>query len=284
MVMPRKDKTKVICLIFLFAALLWVFLTGNQAIRTTHAFSDGPPDGLTGAPGELTCTTCHLGEANTGPGKFMIVAPSMYEPGHTYQIRVEHMTTDATRRRWGFQLTALDGANRRAGELSNLSNLTQTLPGGPDGNRQYIEHGFISTFAGQAFQASWTFSWTAPSSDIGSVVFYAAGNQANNDGNSTGDQIYTTTAIVLSGPPEIDGASVRGKKLIIIGKNFADGATLFMDGSRVKKASNDSDNPTTLFTAKKAGKDIAPGQTVSLQIVNPDQSASNTFSFTRPLG
>jgi hypothetical protein len=76
---------------------------------------------------------------------------------------------------------------------------------------------------------------------------------------------------------------VRGKKLIIMGRNFAEGAKLLMDGSRVKKASNDSENPTTIFTAKKAGRDISPGQTVMLQIVNPDDSASNLFNFTRPL-
>lgn len=284
--MPKKNQIKVTCLTFFLAAVAVVLSTGGRAVRTAEAFAEGPDGGLTGAPGELTCAVagCHGGEPNTGPGQFLIIGPTMYEPGNRYQISVKHMTTDTSRKRWGFQLTALDGTNNRAGDLANLSGLTQTLEGGPGGHRQYIEHGFLQTFTGQSLEASWSFNWTAPSSDVGPVTFYAAGNQANNDGNNTGDQIYTATAFTLSGPPEIESASVRGKKLFVMGKNFAIGATLFMDGSRVKKASNDSDNPTAIFTAKKAGRDIAPGQTVILQIVNPDNTASNAFSFTRPAG
>ncbi len=37
---------------------------------------------------------------------------------------------------------------------------------------------------GQMNSASWTFNWTAPATDVGTVIFYAAGNHANNDGNS----------------------------------------------------------------------------------------------------
>jgi hypothetical protein len=37
---------------------------------------------------------------------------------------------------------------------------------------------------------TWTFNWTAPSSDVGRVTFYVAGNQANGDGNTSGDIIH----------------------------------------------------------------------------------------------
>jgi hypothetical protein len=198
------------------------------------------------------------------------------------------MTIDTTRQRWGFQLTALDTTNNRAGTLQSLSGLTQVLDGGPGGNRQYIEHNSLGTFQGQTLQASWTFSWVAPSSNVGAITFYAAGNQANNNGTESGDQIYTTSIIAsaanaTAGPPTIFGAAVKGKNLLVMGENFGFGAELLMDGVKQKKTDNDQDNPNTLMVARKAGKNIEPGQTVVLQIRNPDGMLSNEFSFTRPL-
>ncbi|MBC7412670.1 MAG: T9SS type A sorting domain-containing protein, partial [Bacteroidia bacterium] len=43
---------------------------------------------------------------------------------------------------------------------------------------------------------SWSFDWTAPATNIGSVTFYGAFNGSNNNGSSTGDIIYTTTLVV----------------------------------------------------------------------------------------
>src|SRR4030095_7896943 len=266
--MPRQDRLKIACMIFFLVALLGALVTDNSTIRTVRAFPEGPNPGHTGAPGELTCAVsgCHTGSLNEGPGELSIIAPDMYEPGMTYEITVKHTTPDTSRRRWGFQLTVLDAVNRKAGELENRSGLTQVLDGGPGGNRQYVEHNFLSTFQGQTLEASWSFNWVAPSTDIGPVTMYAAGNQANNNGTNTGDQIYTVTASTFSGPPRIDSARVTGKKLILTGSNFGGGATLFMDGSRVKKVFNDEENPTLVIIAKKAGKSIARGQTVLLKI------------------
>ncbi|MGH9972261.1 MAG: PQQ-dependent sugar dehydrogenase, partial [Pyrinomonadaceae bacterium] len=64
--------------------------------------------------------------------------------------------------------------------------------------RQYIEHTLAGTFAGQQGGASWRFNWTAPPTDVGTITFYAAGNHANNDGNTSGDHIYRT--FVASAP------------------------------------------------------------------------------------
>jgi hypothetical protein len=287
--MTVKSQVKTTCLILFSVALLAVLLTGDRTIRTANAFSEGPNAGVTGAPGETTCAVvgCHGGVENTGPGQILILAPTSYEPGKTYEITVKHMTSDSTRQRWGFQLTALNGNAGRAGDLQGGGGVTQVLEGGPDGNRQYIEHNFLGTFQGLRFEASWTFNWVAPSSDVGPVTMYAAGNEANNNGNETGDQIYSTTAtiapaVVLTGPPAIDNATVSGKRLILGGTNFGDGVTLFMDGERVRKVFNDEENPRTVIVARKAGKLIAPGQTVMLKIVNPSGAESNVFSYTRP--
>lgn len=172
-----------------------VLLTNNFTNPTVHAFSAGPPAGYTRAPGEEpdACRECHLPQ-EAGTGNIRVNAPQTYVPGQTYQISVVHTNNDLTRRRWGFQLTALDDTNQKAGTLAPLADgLTQVLNNqGPFPNRQYIEHTSNGNFDGQTGGATWTFNWTAPSTDIGPVTFYVAGNHANGNGNSDGDHIYFT--------------------------------------------------------------------------------------------
>jgi len=184
--------------LFIFggAALL---ITNNFTNRTVHAFSAGPPAGYTRAPGEEpeACRECHLPQ-DTGTGRIEINAPQTYVPGQTYQLSVVHTNADQTRRRWGFQLTALDDTNLKAGTLSTRGDgLTQVLDNqGPFPSRQYIEHTSAGNFDNQTGGATWTFNWTAPPEDVGPVTFYAAGNHANGNGNSDGDHIYFTFTTV----------------------------------------------------------------------------------------
>jgi Reeler domain len=290
--MSKKERAKIVSLVLFITGLAAVLLTSNQAITTVHGFSAGPPAAHTGAPGESNCVECHTGTPSFDSNAFSISAPSSYEPGKTYQIMVKHTSNDGSRRQWGFQLTALAGGNK-AGSLQPLNNLTHldSLNG-----RQYIEHTFNGSFSGQGGGATWTFNWVAPSSDVGPVIFYAGGNQADQSGTPEGDRIYLINVTVNpagsqpSGPPKILSANVSGKKLVVMGESFGEGATLYMcetcetpasDGNKVKKVSNDSEHVDTLLVAKKAGKEIARGQTVMLQVKNPDGTLSDPFSFTR---
>ena len=183
------------------AGLAGFLLTHNAGTPPVHAFSAGPPAGYTGAPNEEpeACAECHV-PPDAGTGQISITAPPTYVPGQTYPITVTHTNPDPTRLRWGFELTVLDTASdEKAGELQSPDGLTQVLNNaGPGSARQYIEHTAAGTFIGQQNSASWTFNWTAPPIDVGPVVFYAAGNQANNDGNTSGDYIYKT--FVASAP------------------------------------------------------------------------------------
>ena len=79
---------------------------------------------------------------------------------------------------------------------------------------------------------------------------------------------------------KITGASVSGKKLIVTGAGFDNGARLFVDGQQQKTA-NDDQTPSTTLIAKKAGKVIARGQSVTIQVQNSDGTLSNLFPFTR---
>src|SRR4030095_349319 len=82
--------------------------------------------------------------------------------------------------------------------------------------------------------------------------------------------------------PFIVIAVISGKKLIVSGFNFDDGTVVLVDGEK-QKTSNDENSPSTLLVAKKAGKFIAAGQTVVLQVRKSDGTVSQGFSYTRPL-
>jgi uncharacterized repeat protein (TIGR01451 family) len=195
------ERIRLILLPCLLAAFVGFLLSHNTGTRPVHAFSSGPPAGYTGAPQEEpeACAECHV-PPDAGTGRISITAPQTYVPGQTYPITVTHTNADPTRLRWGFELTVLDTASdEKAGNLQNVNGLTQVLNNaGPSSARQYIEHTSNGTFVGQQNGASWTFNWTAPATDVGPVTFYAAGNQANNDGNTSGDYIYKT--FVASAP------------------------------------------------------------------------------------
>jgi len=276
----KKDRIKIVC-VTIFVMLIATLLVDNK--DTVHAFSTGPPAGVTGAPGELTCSSCHSGPANNG--QFTIEAPASYEPGQTISITVRHTNGDSSRRIWGFQLTALTSGNEKAGSLQNPGMLGLLNNDGPGNSRQYIQHTLESNFSGQTGGAHWTFDWVAPSTDVGPITLYASGNQGNNNGTNSGDQIYTASVTInppSQGKPAIDSAVVNGKKLIVSGSKFDIGAALLLDGAKQKKTVNDEVNPSTMLIAKKSGKNIDHGATVMITVRNLDGTLSDPFAFTRP--
>ncbi|HEU4595841.1 MAG TPA: PQQ-dependent sugar dehydrogenase [Pyrinomonadaceae bacterium] len=204
--MHRIHRIKLLIALLFVCGGVAVLFTNHAANPRAHAFSSGPPAGYTRAPGEEpeTCAECHLVE-DAGTGQLTLSVPPNYTPGQSYDITVTHTNADQTRVRWGFQLTALDASEERAGTLQPLDGLTQVLDNqGPFPDRQYIEHTSQGTFPGQRNGASWTFRWTAPAEDVGPVTFYVAGNQANGDGNTSGDNIYFTFDTSTFKPPTPD--------------------------------------------------------------------------------
>jgi hypothetical protein len=158
----------------------------------------GPPPGKTGAPGEGTCNECHGGAKppplkSAAPQALAITAPAKYTPNQTYDVLV---TLTGGGKIWGFQMTSLAGV-LAAGTFANASPLTQVVE---EGGRQYIQHTQSGTFFNQQGGAQWNVKWTAPGEDVGVVTFYAAGNQGNGDGTSSGDLIVLGQA---SSQPEL---------------------------------------------------------------------------------
>ncbi|HVG30855.1 MAG TPA: PQQ-dependent sugar dehydrogenase [Pyrinomonadaceae bacterium] len=194
----RRTHHAKLFVVSLFAALgALALLTDSPASRRVYARSTGPDPGFTGAPGEFRCDDCHVFDGAPS-GTINVGAPQSYAPGQTYAITVNEANQSPTRQRWGFQLTAVDDDGNRAGTLQAGADGRTQVIAGVLGNpaRQYVEHTQDGTSVGQSNGTSWTFNWTAPAADVGPVTFYTAGNQANNDGNTSGDSINFTFVVV----------------------------------------------------------------------------------------
>lgn len=198
----------------------------NQSVRITASLgagllvasllviaeSTGAPAGVSGSPGDGNCTECHVGTVNSGSGRVRIEAVDAtgYKPGEKLRIRVT--IEDSTASRWGFQLSVRAESNPQvsAGKLATVDNNVRILPGG---NQEWATHTLAGTRRGTSSPVSFEVDWTAPETDAGPIVFYAAGNAANGNGLNTGDRIYTSTlrltaATAAAGPPAFTAAGV----------------------------------------------------------------------------
>lgn len=168
------------------SSLLLVVLPGMVL-----AYSSGPPNGLTGAPGEGNCTQCHNSYAlNSGDGSLSIAGPNEYVPGETYNLQV--ILADPGQSRWGFELTT-----RGEGNLSVVD--TEQTQISTSGNIQYLKHTSTGTNAGTADgPVTWDFAWTAPADSEDPIRFYAAGLGSDQSFSPSGDYVYTTDLEVTS--------------------------------------------------------------------------------------
>jgi uncharacterized protein (TIGR03437 family) len=178
---------------------LGVAAFGSLTERKVTANSGGPPLGRTGAPSELTCNAggCHNSFAtNSGPGTLTMTGlPASYTAGQEYTLTVT--VTQSSRGAFGFEATALDASNNRAGTIATTTaaaSRTQVQTNSSNG-RQYVLHQF-NGIAPVSGEGKWTFRWTAPATSAGRVTFYVAANAADGTGGSNADYIYTRTFTV----------------------------------------------------------------------------------------
>ena len=179
----------------------------------TAARNDDGKAGATGAPGEDTCVECHdTSPLNSGPGSVMLASPDLvnwtYVPGTTYTL--ELTVAESGRGLFGMGLVALDGNGANAGMLNitdpNSTRIRNALVNG--NNRRNVVHELNGgTGAGSK---TFTFTWTAPATDIGPVTFYYAGNAADGDGDNTGDHIYSGSEVASAGSVGLAEAASAG--------------------------------------------------------------------------
>jgi hypothetical protein len=200
----RWSKAAKLSAIFALSLIAVFGLTNaSQNYMKVAASASGPSPSHTSAPGEANCTACHGDFAvNSGTGSVAITGvPANYLPNQPISVTVRTSQADAVI--FGFQMTVLDSRGQKAGTLTLPTQVParmQLVDGLVDGiQRRYIEHTVDGVIPSQFGFNTWTFTWTAPSSRVGKVSFYAAGNAANSDGGTSGDYIYTKSAATLSG-------------------------------------------------------------------------------------
>ncbi|HRH38509.1 MAG TPA: T9SS type A sorting domain-containing protein [Flavobacteriales bacterium] len=181
--------------------LAYVLSAGVVALVLTSGVTDNNGKaGRTGAPGENTCVnSCHnTYTLNSGAGSVTLGSTNMtnweYVPGVTYHMTVTVSLASSVL--FGVGVECLTSAGGNAGNLvvTNAAS-TQTKNATVSGNsRRNIVH----QQGGGAGSGSKTFAfdWTAPTTNIGSVTFYYAGNATNNDDNEAGDRIYTGSHVI----------------------------------------------------------------------------------------
>ena len=141
---------------------------GNSGCHTSGAFNPS-----------LTLT---LLDANT------LEAVDAYVPGNKYQVRL-NFSADAGVQEYGFQAVVLDDNNENIGSWDDIS-LPPAIQITELGGRSYIEHNSPSP------NDVWGVEWTAPEAGTGDMTIYAAGIAANNNGNSGGDGVASSSVTI----------------------------------------------------------------------------------------
>jgi len=90
---------------------------------------------------------------------------------------------------YGFQMLNIDASGETRGTFNSAAG-TKIIS---SGLRTYIEHSSTSN------SGNWSFTWTAPDVEAGTINWYLGATVANCDGTSFGDAIYTASAS-LQGP------------------------------------------------------------------------------------
>jgi uncharacterized protein (TIGR03437 family) len=280
------------------------FITGMVAMASSAAlifgYATGPDPRYTGAPGDdpKACTSsgCHSDSAlNSGGGNVVVNFPNglNYTPGGGPQT-LTIVITDSAAKVYGFQMTArLDSnlAKAQAGDFTAgtgqfviCENASFKGSKGCPVNApvQFIEHS--NPFVTKTI----TVTWTPPATDMGGVHIYVAANAANNDGNNTGDHIYTANYALTpkaAGPPKPAITSISptsaiigssSQPLTITGSGFVSGSvvncnTTNLTTTFVSATSLTATIPANLLTSVGAA---------TITVTNPDASVSSGVTFT----
>jgi len=196
-------------ILVLFSVLFVAF--GLTSMTSNNAEYSAGKAGSNGSPGEGTCASgsCHNSFAlNSGSGSVSIsiaglVNGNLYTPGQTYEVSITVQQQGFGL--FGFGVEALQSSGANAGSWTPGADshiLNATVSGNSRATVTHIDNsGFSSNVR------TWTFSWTAPSSEI-PVTMYAAGNAANANGGDGGDYIYTTS-LMLEPAPAIDAPIIQ---------------------------------------------------------------------------
>lgn len=185
-------------------SVLSILYLGLSAWVDNTYKSAGPPSCHAGEPPNNTnCNTCHDdGVLNSGNASILVDmdgAELGYEPGKTYTIRISIFKKGM--KRAGFQSIFLQDNNISISPGTfSITDAARTQridrndphPGGClEEDKVWIEHTYNGINSTDSGTSKWTYTWKAPTEDVGSITFYMAAIAANNDLDATGDEAYT---------------------------------------------------------------------------------------------
>jgi hypothetical protein len=205
----------------LMTRYLWIGAVVLSLLALREANSSQPPVARTGAPFDNgSCGSCHRGGspaptitllANGNP----VDGTLGYVPGGspiTMEVRVNHGSASIG----GFELTV---ATLPTGSPANDATPANGLTAGrgstilaATGGRKYLGHQGAQSFSNGT--VSWLFTWTPPSSDMGTLRWYVAANAANGDGTTSGDATAAVTFdMPVSGSSDLAAQTDEGRLL-----------------------------------------------------------------------
>jgi len=172
-------------------------------VQAANSYSNGAPQGHTGAPNEQSCggSGCHNGQlTQNSPGINIIVRDASntvvtkYIANAKYSITIDF--ADEMMAGAGFQATVKQN-NNIVGKLGAGTG-SQTVGNGGT----YVTH----TAPIKGPSASWKFDWTAPATTVGNVTIYTTCNAVNLNGGSSGDRPMTKSLILKDNSVSISSA------------------------------------------------------------------------------
>lgn len=173
-----------------------LFLGMYFLVNSSELPPSGPCDsplvgGHTGAPGETSCTGCHGGTANSGPGSLTLSMNDttfIYTPGESFDasVRIYQMGRD----KFGFVGLALKDSDNSTIGTFTIDDMVRTRTFN-DGPRKYVSHTPCGADAIPSDSLSWTFHWKAPETNVGAITLYLAGLASNHSHSLSGDDTYT---------------------------------------------------------------------------------------------
>jgi len=129
--------------------------------------------------------------------------------------------------------------------------------------------------------ATTSHDWTVPNTPTTRAKLRIVVGKKSGDAVQVLSGTFTITGDGTAPLPTITGANIKGKKLFVLGNNFAMGAVVDINGSEVATVNDDAD-PAGFLRCKKGGKKIAQGTTATLVVRNPNGTASAPFNIFRP--
>ena len=190
---------KQICLIFACSLfiLLCIFIPEAKSNKA------GSASNYSGALAIGTCAKsgCHTGSVpNSGPGSIILETSDIpaegYYGGLTYNLEIKLESGGTTTHNYGFALSAVkSGSSTTTGLFEALDAETQAKA-----SASYITHTLAGTNGNGNALKSFFVRWTAPAAGSGDVKFFYAGNVANNNGQNSGDMIYSGSLLMPEAP------------------------------------------------------------------------------------